>query len=444
MKGYKKLACCMLAAAMVTATGAALVGCGGEDDGDTAEIKTVKVWLHKSESEVEGQLYKSIQNNFNDEEFKTSSGRTIRMRIEFYTNADSLATAIRTEKTGGTLPDVVAVDSPDIARYADQKILTDISSYIEEETLADYVDSVVEQGTINGGLYALSGMDSPTGLYYNRELLKSVGYTDDQFGTIENPWTWDDVKEAMTKLKEADKKYQIKLNLGFGGKEGGMYLYSPLVYSAGGSFMNEQGKPSGAFDSDQTVAGLQQIEWLFNEGEKWYYEGQNADAFLQEQTAFEVYGTWNIATANQKYTSFVSKYGVMPMPVYKDAQGNKGTVSAGCGSWGFGVTPDAKDKEAAAKVVEYLTSAQSSELLYDSIGTFPTHKSSFENDDFKSGPVKMFADILTNCATPRPVTVNYTKYRDAFQTLIEYMQTSYGSKDYNLKTKATGLCATIN
>ena len=140
MKGYKKLACCMLAAAMVTATGAALVGCGGEDDGDTAEIKTVKVWLHKSESEVEGQLYKSIQNNFNDEEFKTSSGRTIRMRIEFYTNADSLATAIRTEKTGGTLPDVVAVYSPDIARYADQKILTDISSYIEEETLADYVE----------------------------------------------------------------------------------------------------------------------------------------------------------------------------------------------------------------------------------------------------------------------------------------------------------------
>ncbi len=443
MKGYKKLACCLLTAAMVTATGVALVGCGDDGEEDNAETKTVKVWLHKSESEVEGQIFKSIQDNFNDEEFKTSSGRTIRMKIEYYASSDALSTAISGDRVSGTLPDIVAVDAPDIARYASSKILIDIKPYVNQEALSDYVDSVIEQGTVGDGLYALSGMDSPTGLYYNKTLLKSVGYTDDQFGTIENPWTWNDVKTAMQTLKAANKTYQIKLNLGFGGTEGGMYLYSPLVYSAGGTFLNSEGKATGAFNSDKTIAGIQAFEWLFDKNENWYYSGTNADAFMQEQTAFEVYGTWNIATASQKYPSFVSKYDVMPMPVYSDGT-TKGKVCAGCGSWGFGVTPGAKDKEAAVKAVEYLTSAYSSELLYDSIGTFPTHKSSFENDDFKTGPVKVFADILTQCATPRPVTVNYAKYRDNFQNLLQYVQTTYGENGYDLKAEATSLCSTID
>ncbi len=445
MKGHKKVLCCLLAAAMAAGTSLALVGCGGDGGAeDNAETKTVKVWLHKSESEVEGQIFKSIQNNFNDEQFKTSSGRTVRMRIEYYASADALATAISSERVGGTLPDIVAVDAPEIARYANSKILTDIKDYIPEEVLSDYVDSVIEQGTYNGGLYALSGMDSPTGLYYNAELLKSVGYEDADFGTIENPWTWNDLRTAMQTLKDAGKTYKIKLNLGFGGTEGAMYLYSPVVYSAGGSFLTADGKAEGAFNSDATINGLKSIEWLFDKSQGWYYNSTNSDAFMSEEVAFEVYGTWNIATAAQKYPDFVSKYGVMPMPVYVDENGNKGAVVAGCGSWGFGVTPDAKDKEAAAIAVQYLTNAQSSEMLYDSIGTFPTHKSSFENDDFKSGAVKMFADILTNCATPRPVSIKYTLVRDNFQTLLQYMETSYGSSGYNLKSKASDLCKVID
>lgn len=59
----------------------------------------------------------------------------------------------------------------------------------------------------------------------------------------------------------------------------------------------------------------------------------------------------------------------MPMPVYYDGT-TKGTVAAGCGSWGFGVTRNAKDVQAAATVVEYFTSAESSEMMYSAIGTF--------------------------------------------------------------------------
>ena len=444
MEKLRKLICILLAICTVALSLVVFVGCGLDDEEeDTPEQKIVKVWLHKSESEDEGKVYKAIADAFNDEQLTTSTGRKIKMRLEFKNSAGALSNAINAEVLAGALPDIVAVDAPNVAAYANSRILTDISSYISQESLSDYVDSVVKQGTYNGKLYALSGADSPTGLYYNKKLLKEVGYEDDDFGTIENPWTWTDLMTAMTALKNAGKEYKIKLNLGFGGEEGSIYLYSPLVYSAGGSFIDGNGKTNGALNSDATVNGLKQIEQFFSAG-SWVYSGSNEDAFAQGQVAFEIFGTWHVATIAKNYKSFVNDYGVMPMPVYVDAQGNKGTASAGCGSWGFGVTPNSKDKEAAAIAVEYLTNAFSSELMYDSIGTFPTHKTSLKGSQFNSGVLKMFADILTEIAEPRPVAVNYPQISEAFASILQYIETSYGKGDYNLKNYISNRCVSVD
>lgn len=443
MKKLKYLICVVLAACMIALSLTAFVGCGGDEEEDTLEQKIVKVWLHKSESEDEGKVYKAIAEAFNDEHLTTSTGRKIKMRLEFKNSSTALSSAINAEVLAGSLPDVVAVDAPNVAAYANSKILTDITQYISAESRADYVDSVIEQGTYNGKLYALSGADSPTGLYYNKKLLKEVGYTDGDFGTVENPWSWAELMEAMTRLKTAGKSYKIKLNFGFGGEEGSIYFYAPLVYSAGGSFVGADGKTAGALNSDASVKGLQQIERFYTAGD-WVYSGTNEDVFAQGGVAFEVYGTWHVSKIAKNYKSFVNDYGVMPMPVYSDESGNKGTPSAGCGSWGFGVTPNSKDKEAAAIVVEYLTNAFSSELLYDSIGTFPTHKSSLHSEQFNSGALKTFADIMTEIAQPRPIAVNYPKISEAYASILEYIETSYGTTGYNLKNYISNRCVSID
>ena len=64
-----------------------------------------------------------------------------------------------------------------------------------------------------------------------------------------------------------------------------------------------------------------------------------------------VFGPWSIASIKKNYPEFVNSYDIMPFPVYEDENGNKGSLAAGSGSWGFGVTPNAKDKDAAAKVL---------------------------------------------------------------------------------------------
>ena len=177
----RKLGTVLLAALIGVTMVTGLAACGGEGGGDTATTKTVKVWLHKSKTEAEGKTYAAIQELFNEADYKTEDGRDIVMRIEYKSNAQSLETAINSENAlgGAGLPDVFAVDSPNVALYAKNGFIVPIDEYVSDDVRNDYVDSVIEQSTYDGKLYALSGVDAPGGLYYNKELLSSVGYTED-------------------------------------------------------------------------------------------------------------------------------------------------------------------------------------------------------------------------------------------------------------------------
>ena len=144
MKAYKKIAATVLSLVMA-GSAFAFAGCGsGDDSGDTDEVKVVRIWVHKSAAEDEGMVYQALADQFNAEDFKTEDGRDIQVRLEFKNSPDVLQNSINAEVVAGGLPDIVAVDAPNIAAYAQSRILVDISDYISEESLNDYVDSVVE------------------------------------------------------------------------------------------------------------------------------------------------------------------------------------------------------------------------------------------------------------------------------------------------------------
>jgi fructooligosaccharide transport system substrate-binding protein len=433
-----------------------LTGCGSNNDPDeNATTKVIKVWVHKSEAEEEGKVYRAISELFNQEKIKTADGKkTILMKIEFKNSSDTLSTSINAEVLTGGLPDIVAVDAPNVAAYVDSGILQSIDEYVTADTRSSYVDSVIEQGTINNKLYTLSGMDAPAGLYYNKKILPEIGYgtSTKPFGTIENPWTWNDVLRVMLELKAAGKPYKFKSNLGFGGDEGCMYLYSSLIYSAGGSFFGENQKVDGALNSEASLKGLKIFEKLFIENDKYsdseeiIYNGTNVNAFATGEVAFQIYGPWDVTTINKTYPTFKDKYDIMPFPVYADENNqNKGTIATPCGSWGFGVTNNTKDTASAAIVVEYLTNKVSSKLLYESIGTFPTNKELFEEiDAFKSGAFKSLSDLLIQTGTPRPKMVNYPKLSAAYSDIIEYVGTQTSISGYNLEGFINAKAASVD
>lgn len=412
-----------------------MTGCGKTSETESG-VKIITVWVHKNETEDEGKIYKQIQTNFNNAGLTTSTGLQLKMSMSFWgsTLEDKINASIMTN----SLPDIIAVDSSDVAAKVYNDIIISFDDYLDLETKDSYVDSVIQQGTIDGKMYFLSGMEAPGGLYYNKNLLRSVGYTDDDFGTWDNPWSWKDVHEAQEKLKAAGFEYQIALNQNFG-TDGNMYLYSGLVYSAGATF-GEENHVTEALTTDEAIAGISQLELFYStEGlsgnESWVYSGTNENAFASELIPFEIHGPWDARKIKKADSNFKNEYGIMPYPVYEDENGNKSDIIAiPCGSYGFGITNDCKNVEAATIALTYLTGADASKMMYDAIGTFPTNKALLESmEEFKSGPEKDLADYLVNNQYTRPQMVKYPILKDAYGEVLNYIKNMNIVSNYNLE-----------
>ena len=78
------------------------------------------------------------------------------MSLEFKNSSDALDSSINGELLGGGLPDIVAVDSPNITAYAAQEIILPLDEHLTDDVKNSYVDSVITQSTYKGKLFALS------------------------------------------------------------------------------------------------------------------------------------------------------------------------------------------------------------------------------------------------------------------------------------------------
>lgn len=412
--------------------------CGGGEPSEEDGVKIVTVWVHKNETEDEGKIYKQLQTNFNNAGYTTSDGTQLRISMSFWgtTLEDKINASIMTN----SLPDIVAVDSSDVAAKVYNDIIVSFDEYLSDEVKNTYVDSVIKQGTIDGEMYFLSGMEAPGGLYYNKNLLKQVGYTEEDFGTLENPWSWKDVHTAQQALKDAGLEYQIALNQNFG-TDGNMYLYSGLVYSAGANFGTDN-HVTEALTTQEAVSGIAQLEMFYsNEGltgsESWVYNGTNENAFAQELIPFQIHGPWDAREIKKSDSAFKDNYGIMPYPVYEDESGNKSDIVASpCGSYGFGITNDSKNIEASTIVLTYLTGETASEMMYDAIGTFPTNKNLLDTmEEFKSGPEQDLASYLVSNQYTRPQMVKYPVLKDAYGEVLNYIKNMNLVSNYDLENQ---------
>ncbi len=443
MKFLKKAAF-VATAAVMAGSAVALAACGDADLEDTADTKKVLMWINKTLEQAEGGVYKSLAEAFNKEDFKTQDGRHIEVVLRSQTDAETLQNTLQTAKASGNrFPDVLAVDAPKIAKYQKDGWIRDISEYLTAEEKDDYMDSVIEQATIDGKLYALSAMETPTALYYNKEIVTQEVLTRagvGSYATPQNPWTWDQLAAVLGAISGGAAK--IDMTYGFGGNAGNFYFYAPLVDSVGAKVCDPAtGKLSGNLDSAEAVNAFASLGKV----NQYRYSGSSQYALVTGEAAFVIHGPWllNNIVASQ-YNSELNNIGAMPMPVVVKTDGvTKGEVVSGCGSWCLGVSPDTKDAYASAQVVKYFTSAEASMKYFEAIGTFPTHKSSYEdegvNEDLQTGAYKEVADLM-NYASPRPVSVFTGEYELAFKDVIDYIRTNDNLS--GIQAKITEIAAT--
>ena len=164
----RRLPLAMLAAALLVGS---LTGCQGKkpSPGDIAGYdegeQYLSIWVHSIEDTDEGRCYRESVEAFNEK-----YNGTYFADIEFIPRNDSgggYSDKINASVMSGDLPDVLTVDGPNIAAYASNGIIQPLEELTEEEK-GVYLESIIEQGTYDGKLYALGAMESSVGLYYNK------------------------------------------------------------------------------------------------------------------------------------------------------------------------------------------------------------------------------------------------------------------------------------
>ncbi len=145
---------------------------------------------------------------------------------------------------GGTPPDVVFLMLAHLAALADRGFPMAIDSLVQADRSFDSKDfqrTLWEAVGYQGKQWGIPREGGPTVLYFNRELFQAAGAP-----LPNDSWTWDQWREAATRLTRAD-----------GGQWGtqlpGPY---PMIWSNGGEVLNKE-LTACVLDSEASVEGLQ-------------------------------------------------------------------------------------------------------------------------------------------------------------------------------------------
>jgi multiple sugar transport system substrate-binding protein len=281
---------------------------------------------------------------------------------------------------GGGAPDVMFVNHVTVGTAFGTGGLEPLESCIQSQPTIDpkdWIPGMWGVGTRDGKQYTLPWDTDTRILWYNKKLLEEAGVT-------QAPGTWDELYQALDKIKALNKPDVSGWGY-FGGSYWGV-LYQdigPWLVQMDTSFLSTDGNTSTALDP-KTVKAFEHAVKLAQyapEGAVNYTNEMDA-LFAQGKQAFYVWGMWYSATLKELNPDW--KYGVdydvalLPGP-------EPGKTGSSNGGWQLAISKESAHKAEACKFLAFVTSTDIMAL-----GTkdhIPTRLSAQKADYFKGDPV---------------------------------------------------------
>ncbi len=367
--------------------------------------KVITVWTHNLPGDVEGEALAATVKDFEQAQDD--------YKIELVPIAgENYPDRITGSAQSGNLPCVLEFDGPYLYNFAWLGYLQPIDRFVSTEMKADFLPSIIAQGTFNGQLYSLGQFDSGLAIYGNRRYLEAAGI---RIATFEEPWSLAEFEEALEKLTalpEVEQAIEMKINYGRG--EWYPYGFSPILQSFGGDLIDRQTyqQASGVLDGPQSVEAMMHFQNWFKNG--WASQPTTDDEFyVSQKVALSWVGHW-------MYNPYAEGLGqdlvLLPMPDF--GYGPK----TGMGSWSWGITSNCQDPVGAWAFIEYLLSPEEILRMTDANGAVPARRSALMRSKLygETGPLRLFVQQLeSDRAVPRPITPAYATISTAFAEAIE-------------------------
>jgi multiple sugar transport system substrate-binding protein len=349
------------------------------------------VWAHQGQ-EGENRALRQIAAEFTRAVLHPHSSLELTFFPDHhYTERLSIAAAAE------DLPDAFELDGPLVTRFVDAGRLAPLTQLFTAEEQADFLPTIVAQGSVDGQLYTLGSYDSAAVLYCDRSLLDAVGaqYTHGGRG-----FSWSELLDTCERLA-ARGIVPLAMHTSAAADEWFTYAFTPLLWSGGGQLIDARpgGGVRGVLASPENVAALRAWQGLFVRGFA-LADAMDPDPFGNGAAAMDWSGHW---MARSHLRSKGAALGVMGLPRLGPRP------VAACGSFCWALSSRAAQPERAVQWLRWVTDAVHGVApLVRANGAVPARLSAFAAfPEYERLPYRLFREQLESFARPRPHTPFY-------------------------------------
>ncbi|PYI57343.1 ABC transporter substrate-binding protein [Paenibacillus flagellatus] len=325
----------------------------------------------------------------------------IDVKIELTPSGKEYWQKMETAAIGGTLPDVLWMNGPNIVKYASNGMLMAIGDQVKASglDLKNYPESLVNLYTVGGKLYGIPKDFDTVGMWYNKKMFDEAGvkYPDGN-------WDWNAVVEAAKKLTNPGKGVW-----GIAADMNSQEAYYNTIIQAGGGVISDDKKKSG-YDSPEAIAGLKFWTDLIHVHKVSPTLAQMTDTtpiklFESGKVAMLWAGSWNaIEFAKNEFTK--DKVDVAALPKQKQ----QGVVIHGLANV---ISAKTKNPKEAWTFVSFLGSKEAAEILAKTGTVIPAFNGT-QTTWVKSTPqfnLQVYIDMLSY-SKPYPVSKDTSKWNN--------------------------------
>ena len=307
--------------------------------------------------------------------------------------------------------DLFLIDIVNPAQYASKGWIEPLDKYVGGPAALrnDYLPVYQTANVIGGKVYAMPSQGDAMFMYYRKDLLTKHG--------VAEPKTWDELAAAAKKIMGAENTPNLQgLSIQGAPIEGAVCTFLLPYWGQGKQFNDAAGKLT--LDKAAAVKGLQSWLGMVDQGviKKNVAEVTTpvtVNEFKAGQAVFAI--NWGFAFDRFKDdadSKVKGNVGVMPLPAMT------GGKSATCmGGWQWAMNAYGKNKDAAGKLIQFLSSKEASAFIAREGSILPVFQSVY-SDPAVNRAVPWFKDALPVVlgAQSRPMVEDYGQVSDIIRT----------------------------
>jgi ABC-type glycerol-3-phosphate transport system substrate-binding protein len=333
--------------------------------------------------------------------------------------------------SGGGAYDVLMVDQPWVAEFAENGYLAPLDDSVTDEDRGDFVDGTLDTVTYDGQLYGLPFLVHNLVTYYRPSLLEAAGIDGP-------PTTWEEYREAARATTDAAAG--VWGTMIPGNRDGEVSTrFESYIQQAGGDIVDEAGDPAIdnqaaldafelmttiQFEDESSPAGLHDLSAM---------QGQ----FLEGKVAMVSVWPYLWALATDPAQSKISDDVAVALN-----PGNPDQVATTF-SWGFGVSASSDAQDAAWEWVKWATGsdvlarkaiAQLSPV--PRVSSMETLAQSEELSEEDRAALAVFSASV-EASTTMPMTPAFAQYQTAMAEAVSAVMSQQATPDQALATAQT-------